>query len=231
MRVRTSNTVLQGEPTGIEAELTDPAGLWEALLPQGAAPARLRARDRATPTGTRSRSATRTRSCRRSASSTSTSSPRAATSTSTSALGAHVRELDGVVRHGLRGLGAERALGQRSSATSTPGTGACTRCARSARPASGSCSSPASAPGRSYKFEIRDAGRPPAPEGRPAGLPAAELPPANALGRLRSDSTSGATTPGSSAHARVRPAARPALDLRGPPRLVAAQPARGATAR
>ena len=57
-----------------------------------------------------------------------------------------------------------------SSATSTAGTGACTRCARSARPASGSCSSRASARATRYKFEIRHAGRPPAPEGRPARL-------------------------------------------------------------
>ena len=41
-----------------------------------------------------------------------------------------------------------------SSATSTPGTGACTRCARSARPGSGSCSCPTSATGARYKYEI-----------------------------------------------------------------------------
>ena len=74
-------------------------------------------------------------------------------------LGAHVREVDGVARHRVRGLGADRARRSASSATSTAGTAACTRCARSARPASGSCSCPASAPGARYKFEILRAGR------------------------------------------------------------------------
>jgi len=39
VRIRLSNSLLQGESaTGIEAELKDPAGLWEALLPQASLP-------------------------------------------------------------------------------------------------------------------------------------------------------------------------------------------------
>ena len=65
--------------------------------------------------------------------------------------------IEGVRGHRVRGLGAGRAVGLASSATSTPGTGACTRCARSARAGSGSCSCPASATARRYKYEILDA--------------------------------------------------------------------------
>ena len=70
-------------------------------------------------------------------------------------------------RHRVRGLGAVGARACPSSATSTTGTGASTRCARSAPPASGSCSCPASAPGARYKYEILAPGRRDPPEGRP----------------------------------------------------------------
>ena len=38
VRVRPSNTVLQAASGGVAAELKDPAGLWEALLPKARLP-------------------------------------------------------------------------------------------------------------------------------------------------------------------------------------------------
>ena len=38
VRVRLSNTLLLGKTRPVEAELLDPAGLWEALLPQATLP-------------------------------------------------------------------------------------------------------------------------------------------------------------------------------------------------
>ena len=67
----------------------------------------------ATRPATPSRSATRTRSCRRSASSTSTSPARAGTRSSTAGSARTSASVDGVAGRRLRGLGAERALGQR----------------------------------------------------------------------------------------------------------------------
>ena len=70
-------------------------------------------------------------------------------------LGAHVTRDRRRRRHGVRGLGAGGGVGRRSSATSTRGTGGCTRCARWAPAGSGSCSCPGVEPGARYKFEIR----------------------------------------------------------------------------
>ena len=141
-------------------------------------------------------------------------------------LGAHVRELDGVAGHGVRGLGAARAGGQRRRRLQLAGTGACTRCARSARRASGSCSCPASARARATST------RSCAPDGELrlkadpfafAGRGAAE----DRVGRRTAPSTSGRDDEWLR---RARAASRwrePDVDLRGPPRLVAAEPARG----
>ena len=92
----------------------------------------------------------------------------------------------------------------RSSATSTPGTGACTRCARSARPASGSCSCPASAEGSTLQVRDPHAGRRDPPEGRPGRVRR----PRCRRRRPRSctsRSTSGATTSGCASAQATRP--------------------------
>ncbi len=135
--------------------------------------------------------------------------------------------IEGVRGHGVRGLGARRRARSASSATSTPGTGGCTRCARSARPASGSCSCPASAPA---PLQVRD------PRRRPASCALKADPYAHrgraaagdGLGRVRAphhewgdDEWHGASA------GRAQPLASAALDLRGPPRLLAAEHARG----
>ncbi len=83
-------------------------------------------------------------------------------------LGAHVREHRGRAparrsRSGRR----PRARSSRGRRLQLLGRARCTRCARSARAASGSCSCPASAPGARYKYEILGAGRRAAAEGRP----------------------------------------------------------------
>ena len=62
-------------------------------------------------------------------------------------LGAHVRTLDGVAGHGVRRLGARRAVGQRRRRLQLLGRATASRCARSAAPGSGSCSCPTSARG------------------------------------------------------------------------------------
>ena len=86
-------------------------------------------------------------------------------------LGAHRIEHRGRRRRAFRRLGAERASASRWSATSTTGTAAATRCASAATPASGKSSSPTSAPGTLYKFEIIGAGRrAAAAQGRPVRL-------------------------------------------------------------
>ncbi len=126
----------------------------------------------------------------------------------------------------VRGLGAERALGRASSATSTAGTAGCTRCARSAPPGSGSSSSRASEPGSRYKFEIRTQDGRLRLKADPFALPrraAAARTPRSSSSR----GTSGGTRSGSE-RARVgRPARASGLDLRGAPRLLAAEPGRG----
>ena len=74
------------------------------------------------------------------------------------ALGAHTRTFTSVVRagarHVVRGVGAERARAYGSSATSTTGTAARTRCARSARPGVWELFVPGVGDGTNYKFEI-----------------------------------------------------------------------------
>ena len=111
------------------------------------------------------------------------------------------------------------------SATSTAGTDASTRCARSARPGSGSSSCPDVAPGARYKFEIRG------PDGRlrlkadPLAF-RTEVPPKNAsivhrtAHEWRDDDWLERRRAARRAH-------EPGLDLRGAPRLVAAEPPPG----
>ena len=83
---------------------------------------------------------------------------------------ARASSTEGVHGHVVRGLGAGARSRSRWSATSTPGTAACTRCARSARPASGSCSCPSVGEGTNYKYEILAPGRRDPPEGRPVAF-------------------------------------------------------------
>ena len=117
------------------------------------AAARLPARGRLRRVRARSRSTTRTASCRRSASSTCTCSARAATRSCGSASARTCAR--STASSARRSRSGRRAPARSpSSATSTSGTAASTRCARSARPASGSCSCPASGAGAHYKYEI-----------------------------------------------------------------------------
>ncbi len=212
---------------GVEAELERSSrGPLGGAAAEGAAAARVRARGRVPGRRRRSPSATRTRSCRRSASSTSTSPMQGRHEQLYERLGAHVRELDGVVGTAFavwapnaRSVSGRRRLQLLGRA---PAPDALARRVRDL----GAVRARASSEGTKYKFEIRTQDGPPAPEGRPARLPhrgaAGER-----LGRLGATSTSGATRSGSSARAAADPLARPDLDLRGAPRLVAAQPARG----
>ena len=129
-------------------------------------------------------------------------------------------------RHRVRGLGARPLARSASSATSTPGTAACTRCARSARPASGSCSCPASARARATSTRSSPGSRAPA-QGRPV-RPGHRGPAEDRLGRVRAAARleragRRVAAPASAAPARCGPD----LDLRGPPRLVAAEPLEG----
>ena len=151
----------------VELEAADGSGALRGRREGRGAAARLRARDRLPGRRDLHACATRTRSCRRSASSTCTSPPRAGTRSSYARLGAHARDLDGVTRRRLLGLGAERArrLGRRRLQ----------RLGRPAAPAalarldraSGSCSCPAPTPAR---VQVRGPRRrrQAAPEGRPA---------------------------------------------------------------
>jgi len=68
-------------------------------------------------------------------------------------LGAHVIEHEGADGTAFAVWARTRALCP-SSATSTAGTDACTRCARSGRPASGNCSCRTLATAATYKYEI-----------------------------------------------------------------------------
>ncbi len=108
------------------------------------------------------------------------------------------------------------------SATSTHGTAGCTRCGRSARAGSGSCSCPASARARTTSTRSS----PQTGEIRLKADPVAfatELPPQDGVGRLRVGVRLGRR--GVAARAGQDDPARPAdLDLRGPSRLVAAEP-------
>ena len=87
--------------------------------------------------------------------------------------------------------------------------------------ASGSCSSPTSAPAPTYKFDVLGADGHLAGEGRPDGLrtPSTRRP---GVRRLRVDATSGATPSGSPSARRQTPSQRADEHLRGAPRLVAA---------
>ena len=163
------------------------------------------------------RCATRTRSCRRSASST-----HLAGEGGTRALRAARRaRASRRRRRRVRGLGAERRS-VASSATSTLGR-RCIRCARSARPGSGSFR-----PGVDGTVQVRD----PDADGQ-LRLKAdpfafhAEVPPKNASRRLPVALRVGATTTGSSAAAASDPLHGAGLDLRGAPRLVAAEASAG----
>ena len=108
------------------------------------------------------------------------------------ALGARPMTHQGVDRHPVHGVGAERAGRAASPAPSTSGTARATRCARSAPPASGSCSCPASA--RASCTSSRS----PAPDGSRTmrADPLArrtEVPPATVVRRARLAATRGAT--------------------------------------
>ena len=83
-----------------------------------------------------------------------------------------------------------------SSATSTTGTAARTRCARWAAPGSGSCSCPASAPAPGTSSRSAAPTAPWRQQGRPDGRRYAEVPPATALGRVRVRATNGTTRTG-----------------------------------
>ena len=195
------------QPAGVEAELNDPSGLWEALLPKAKLPLDYEL-EVEYPNGD-------TYTLR---------DPYAFLPTLGELdlhlvgegrhedlyerLGAHVRELDGVSRHRVRRVGAERALGRRRRRLQLAGTAACTRCARSARPGSGSSSSRTSAKARSTSS------RSATQDGRlrikadPVAF-AAEVPPANASVVLPLDARMGATPSGSRARARVDPLRAP----------------------
>ena len=177
---------------------------------------------------TRTCCATRTRSCRRSASSTSTSPARAGTRICTSGSArtcARSTACAGVAF----AVWAPNARSVASSATSTAGTGACTRCARSAPPGSGSCSSRASrrVPGTSSRSATR--GRRLRLKADPLAL-RAEVPPANAsvVFEPQHDWRDAEWLERRSAADPLRGAD---VDLRGAPRLVAAEPRSRATGR
>ena len=140
-------------------------------------------------------------------------------------LGAHVREIDGVVGTAFAVWAPNARSRRRSSATSTPGTAGCTRCARSARRASGSSSSPASATGRSTS--TRSARRTDACASRPTRSRSRRRCRRRTRRSSTTRATSGPTTTWLAERATQRPAARADVDLRGASRLVAAQPARG----
>ena len=107
-------------------------GVFEGELEGRRAAARATSSRSTTATAARSRSTTRTASCRRSASSTCTCSARAATRSCGS--GSARTCASSTASPAPRSPSGRRPRGRsRSSATSTPGTGACTRCARSAR--------------------------------------------------------------------------------------------------
>ena len=101
-------------------------------------------------------------------------------------------------RHDLRRLGAERALGLRRRRLQLLGRPAATRCGRSARPASGSCSSRTSARARTTSSRSARSDGELRAQGRPARVPRGAAA-ADALDRPPAARTSGATTSGWSA--------------------------------
>ena len=128
--------------------LLHPAGVFEGVTEGASLPLRLRARGRLPARRGVARPATRTRSCRRSASSTCTWSPRAATSCCTSSSAPTSREIDGIARHALRGVGADARVGQRGRRLQRLGRAHPPDALAGALAESGSSSCPASAPGR-----------------------------------------------------------------------------------
>ena len=145
-------------------------------------------------------------------------------------LGAHVRGPGD--RQTITGTAfavwAPAARRSASSAISTPGTAACTRCARSGRPGSGSCSSRRRARGA---LQVRD----PAPRTiRSCSRPTrtrfeTEVPPEDRVGRIPAGAHLECGGPRMAGDQGQAAAGTPAagLDLRGPPRFLAAELARG----
>ena len=119
----------------------------------------------------------------------------------------------------------ERARRSASSATSTAGTGACTRCARSAPAGSGSCSCPDVARGRPLQVRDPHADGELRAQGRSVRVPGGGAA-RHRLDRVQPPATLARRRLARRACARRRGSPRAALDLRGPPRLVAAH-ARG----
>ena len=138
-------------------------------------------------------------------------------------LGAHVREIDGVAGVAFAVWAPSARVGVASSATSTPGTGGCTRCARWAAAGIWELFVPGVEPGARYKYEIRT----PDGELRMKADPyafRAEHAAAHGSRSCTAASTSGATTTWLAERAPSSAAPRAGLDLRGAPRLVAAHP-------
>ncbi len=213
----------RGEP--VELELAHPAGVFEGVLPRQAHAAPLPPRGRPTPTRRPSSCATRTRSRPSLGELDLHLIGEGRHERLWDALGAHPRTLDGADGHGLRRLGARLRAPSASSATSTPGTSAPIRCARSAPPASGSCSCPRPPPAtptssRSAAPTASSASRPT----RSRCAPSCRRSTGSVVFEPRTAWRDAAWLE----RRRVGRAARRAdVDLRGAPRLVAAQHARG----
>ena len=145
-------------------------------------------------------------------------------------LGAHLRTHRRVPRRPLRRLGARTPSGSASSATSTTGTAAATRCGTAGRPGSGRSSSPTSARARSTSSRSRAAttttsSRRPTPT---ASAPSMRPKTASIVWDIQALEWDDEEW---MANRRRAPGARPAdLGLRGPSRLLEAQAPRTATA-
>ena len=140
-------------------------------------------------------------------------------------LGAHVIEHEGVAGHRRSRSGRPPRRPSPWSATSTTGTPACTRCARSARAGSGSCSSPRSAPARPTSTRSPGPTATSFDKADPYAFEA-EVPPKTASvvhepEHVWRDADVAGEAP------REHAARGADVGLRGPPRLVAAEPARG----
>ena len=141
-------------------------------------------------------------------------------------LGAHVREIEGVARHRVRGLGARGASGQRRRRLQLLGRAAARDALARVERRLGAV--PARRRAR-RPLQVRDPRRRrrAAAEGRPV-RPGGRAPAEDGLGRLRAaprvDAGRRAVAGASGGR---QPLVRADVDLRGPPRLVAAQPARG----
>ena len=144
-------------------------------------------------------------------------------------LGAHVRTLDGVAGHGVRRLGARRALGQRRRRLQLLGRAPAPDALARAAPGSGSCSCPTSARAQRYKYEVRTADGELPLKADPLAFET-EVPPLTASVVHEPHHTWGDIA-WMDERASTRPARPADLDLRGARRLVAAEPARGQPAR